>query len=286
MICKECGYDLQDTDVFCPKCGTRVIKEKRCPDCGALLREGMQFCSKCGSRVETPQTKSRKSQETLDIPIEAIERNILSETEANLRAEQVRQTRPSQNGGAKRAAQPARKSAEPARRAAEPVRRKTAAAEAPHKTKRPSYQERDWEEDDYDDDDGDEGVDVITIMTAVVGCVLLVVIAVLAFKLYQQYAPKNYEKAQEQQESEEEYEGGQEMEETSEESETSVYTLTIVKNVNVRDNPSTTDTNVLKVAQAGETYECYGTAGDGTWYEIRLEDGTTGYVFQDYVSVD
>jgi hypothetical protein len=123
-------------------------------------------------------------------------------------------------------------------------------------------------------------------MTAVVGCVLLVVIAVLAFKLYQQYAPKNYEKAQEQQESEEEYEGGQEMEETSEESETSVYTLTIVKNVNVRDNPSTTDTNVLKVAQAGETYECYGTAGDGTWYEIRLEDGTTGYVFQDYVSVD
>jgi uncharacterized protein YgiM (DUF1202 family) len=123
-------------------------------------------------------------------------------------------------------------------------------------------------------------------MTAVVGCVLLVVIAVLAFKLYQQYAPKNYEKAQEQQESEEEYDGGQEMEEEPEDSETAVYTLTIVKNVNVRDNPSTSDTNVLKVAQAGETYECYGTAGDGTWYEIRLEDGTTGYVFQDYVTVE
>jgi hypothetical protein len=175
-----------------------------------------------------------------------------------------------------------RKSAESARRAAEPVKRKTTAAEVPHKTKRPSYQERDWEEEDYDDEDGDEGVDVITIMTAVVGCVLLVVVAVLAFKLYQQYVPKNYENLQEQQEGD-----GQEMtEETSGDNEAAVYTLTIVKNVNVRDNPSTSDTNILKVAQAGETYECYGTAGDGSWYEIRLEDGTTGYVFQDYVTIE
>jgi uncharacterized Zn finger protein (UPF0148 family) len=286
MICKECGNDLQDTDVFCPKCGARVVKERRCPDCGAVLRDGMQFCAKCGKRIEAPRSKSHAPQETLDIPIEAIERNILSETEANIRAEQVYKSRPSQNGGTKRTAQPARKSAETARRAAEPVKRKAAAAEAPHKTKRPSYQERDWEEEDWEDDEDEGGVDVITIMTAVVGCVLLVVIAILAFKLYQQYAPKDYEKAQEQQESEEEYEEGQEMDESSEDSETAVYTLTIVKNVNVRDNPSTSNTNVLKVAQAGETYECYGTAGDGTWYEIRLEDGTTGYVFQDYVSVE
>jgi hypothetical protein len=243
----------------------------------------MQFCAKCGKRVETPRAKSRAPQETLDIPIEAIERNILSETEAGIRAEQVRQSRPTQNGGAKRAAQPARRSTEPARRAAEPVRRKATASEAPRKTKRSSYQERDWEEEDYDDD---EGVDVITIMTAVVGCVLLVVIAILAYKLYQQYVPKNYEKIQEQQESEEKTEDGQEMDESSEEDETSVYTLTIVKNVNVRDNPSTSGTNILKVAQAGETYECLGTAGDGSWYEIRLEDGTTGYVFQDYVTVE
>lgn len=284
MICKECGNDLQDTDVFCPKCGARVIKEKRCPNCGEVIREGMQFCAKCGKRVDTPKAKSRAPQETLDIPIEAIERNILSETEANIRADQVRQSRPSQNGGVKRVTQPARKSAEPTRRAAEPVKRKVTAAEASHKTKRPSYQERDWEEEDYDDDDGDEGVDIITIMTAVVGCVLLVVVAVLAFKLYQQYVPKNYENLQEQQESEDDE---QEMtEETSGDNETAVYTLTIVKNVNVRDNPSTSDTNILKVAQAGETYECLGTAGDGSWYEIRLEDGTTGYVFQDYVTVE
>jgi flagellar biosynthesis/type III secretory pathway M-ring protein FliF/YscJ len=166
------------------------------------------------------------------------------------------------------------------------VKRKAAAGEVSHKTKRPSYQERDWEEDEWEDDEDEGSVDVITVMTAVVGCVLLVVIAILAFKLYQQYVPKNYEKLQEQQESEEEAEEAQELDESSEDSETAVYTLTIVKNVNVRDNPSTSDTNILKVAQAGETYQCYGTAGDGTWYEIRLEDGTTGYVFQDYVSVE
>ena len=65
-----------------------------------------------------------------------------------------------------------------------------------------------------------------------------------------------------------------------------VCTLTIVSNVNVRDNPSTEGTNVIKVAKAGETYECYGSVEDGNWYEIRLEDGTTGYVFKDYVMIE
>ncbi|MDE6995151.1 MAG: SH3 domain-containing protein, partial [Lachnospiraceae bacterium] len=62
--------------------------------------------------------------------------------------------------------------------------------------------------------------------------------------------------------------------------------LMIVSNVNVRDQPSTTGTNVLKVAKAGETYVCNGYTEDGTWYEIVLEDGTVGYVFHEYVSVE
>ena len=62
--------------------------------------------------------------------------------------------------------------------------------------------------------------------------------------------------------------------------------LTVVSNVNVRDNPNTSGTNVIKVAKAGETYECVGTAGDGNWYEIVLDDGTHGYVYTDYVKVE
>ena len=63
-------------------------------------------------------------------------------------------------------------------------------------------------------------------------------------------------------------------------------TLTIVSNVNVRDNPTTQGSNVIKVAKEGETYEYTGTAEDDNWYIIRLEDGSTGYIFKKYVSVD
>lgn len=62
--------------------------------------------------------------------------------------------------------------------------------------------------------------------------------------------------------------------------------LTIVSNVNVRDNPSTQGTNVIKVAKAGETYEYISIEPDGEWYDIILEDGSIGYVFKDYVKVN
>ena len=63
-------------------------------------------------------------------------------------------------------------------------------------------------------------------------------------------------------------------------------TLTVVRNVNVRDYPSTSDSNVLKVAKSGETYPCTGSVDDGQWYMILLEDGATGYVFHEYVTVE
>ena len=70
--------------------------------------------------------------------------------------------------------------------------------------------------------------------------------------------------------------------------EASLGTLTINGNVNIRDNPATSGTNVIKVAQAGETYEYMEVIGDGEWYKIPLsEDGyTEGYVFGEYVTVD
>ncbi|MCD7724368.1 MAG: zinc-ribbon domain-containing protein [Clostridiales bacterium] len=294
MICTKCGASLLDTDQFCPECGAKVIRERRCPDCGAVLREGTKFCHKCGRLVEKTEKTRQVSEETLDIPIEAIEKNILSETEAKIKAEQAgrspahktqasgtAQARRSEGGSASGTAQTRRSEKGQTAETGKAARKKKAAPEPPSRSKRAVYQEEDWEDEDWEDEE-EEGVDAITVMTAVAGCVLLVVLALLGYHLYRQYVPKNYTQLQEA----EMQEDGQEIEESGTEEESAAYTLTIVSNVNVRDNPSTSGTNILKVAKAGETYECYGSAGDGSWYEIGLEDGTRGYVFQDYVSVE
>ncbi len=75
MICTKCGARLMETDQFCPKCGAKVIKEKKCPDCGEILRDGVKFCPGCGRAVGSKKSRRTMSDEGLDIPIEAIERN-------------------------------------------------------------------------------------------------------------------------------------------------------------------------------------------------------------------
>ena len=87
MICTKCGARIMENDQFCPKCGARAIKDKRCPDCGALLRDGVKFCPECGRAVGGRRKAPAVSDETLDIPIEAIERNILSETAAEIKSD-------------------------------------------------------------------------------------------------------------------------------------------------------------------------------------------------------
>lgn len=305
MICTKCGARLMETDQFCPKCGTKVIKEKRCLECGELLRDGARFCPGCGSAVG----EKRRGQTTPkgmgdDIPIEAIERNILSETAAEIKAERrgqsvapKKKTVRNESSGSTAASG---RSAGGSSRADAPVRKKQSAVSEQPRRKRPVYQEEDdwdyeddWDEDDWEDDE-DEGMDAITVMTVVVGCILLIVVAFLGFHFYRQYVPKDYKgtseqgEAQEQEERELPKQDGTEndaQEQTSEIS-GSVSKLTIESNVNVRDQPSTSGTNVLKVAKAGETYVCNGFTEDKAWYEIVLEDGTIGYVFHEYISIE
>ncbi|MCM1047825.1 MAG: SH3 domain-containing protein [Clostridiales bacterium] len=62
--------------------------------------------------------------------------------------------------------------------------------------------------------------------------------------------------------------------------------LTIVSDVNIRDNPDTDNSNVIKVAKATETYDYIGLADQGNWYIVLLEDGVRGYVYKGYVSVN
>ncbi len=388
MICTKCGAGLRESDQFCPKCGTRVIKEMRCPDCGAALREGTKFCHKCGSMVERSEGSGGAGVENMeDIPMDAIERNILSETEAELKVDrrrerasgsggsvrggsarsggagegsgrgsgsrsssggngsgrgtsvrrasdsegrgsgargslggesQSRQSRSGSSSGGGSSRGPAARNASGRRRESEPeVRRKSSVPAPPPRGNRYSYRDEDWdddwndEDDDWEDDDWDddedERVDLITIMTAALGCVILVVVALVGFNLYTQYAPKNYDQAET--ESSEDGQGGEgsegsqnngdsqegqngqevdgvESEIIESDNDKNTYKLKIVSNVNVRDQPSKSGTNVIKVAKAGETYTCKGSAGGGEWYEIVLEDGSTGYVFTDYVEVE
>nr|MDE7016997.1 SH3 domain-containing protein [Lachnospiraceae bacterium] len=79
---------------------------------------------------------------------------------------------------------------------------------------------------------------------------------------------------------------GQEQEPEEENEASAVGTISIVSNVNVRDNPSTEGTNVIKVAKAGETYEYFGITEDDNWYIIHVEDGSLGYIYKKYVSVN
>ncbi len=326
MKCTNCGAPLLDTDQFCSKCGAKVIRERKCPDCGTILRDGTKFCPKCGRRVEDGSDPEPVGGQTLDIPMDEIERNILSETAAEMRARPVPQRKPASEPAPQRKPasesapqrKPASESAPQRKPASEPApqrkpasgsapqrktpsespKKKRVSPEPPPKKKRPVYREEvedDWDEEDWDEDDDEEGgPDILTIMTVAVGCVLLLVVAVLAFHFYRQYAPKDYDKAAEElqeggTDEEQDADGngsnpeGQESKEDGNEA-ASLGTIVVISNVNVRDNPSTEGTNVLKVAKKGETYEYWGIVDDN-WYQVLLEDGRTGYMYKDYVEI-
>lgn len=46
MVCKKCGYELQDGIKFCPQCGEKI--ENKCPNCGNLLELESRYCPNCG----------------------------------------------------------------------------------------------------------------------------------------------------------------------------------------------------------------------------------------------
>lgn len=263
MVCKKCGAQILPDDQFCPECGAKVIRKKRCPECGELYRVGTKFCPGCGA--ETAEARSVKKASSGSAP----------KRKASIEAAPRRKADP-----------------------APPPKKKPVYRDEPPRRR------RDWEDDDWDDEDDDEeSVDILTIMTVAVGCILLVVVAVLGFNLYQRYVPKNYEKAAEKQQEEDgeeeqdgegEEDGGQTLEEQQEEEgeETAGVeiggTLVTTAEVNIRDNPSTQGTTVIKKAKTGDSYEYIEAVEGGAWYQILLpdeEDYEYGYVSADYVEI-
>ncbi len=268
MVCKECGAQLQPEDQFCPECGAKVIKKKKCPECGEILKAGTKFCPFCGAEVGAGRPVRKKNPEA-----------------ANKRTD------------------------------SEAVPRKKAGP-APAPKKKPVYREepprrrRDWEDEDWDDEDDDEEtVDFLTIMTVAVGCVILVIVAVLGYKMYQRYVPKNYGQAAEEQQEEAEQDGeeqdgeeqgseeegaGQTLEEQDEQGGEEAAenaaggTLVTTADVNIRDNPGTQGTTVIKKAKKGDEYEYIEAVEGGAWYKILLPDEEEyeyGYVSADYIEI-
>ena len=63
-ICKQCGANCADDDIFCPYCGSRmeekpkvVVEDKTfCPKCGKEVDKADDFCRKCGTKLKTNYT--------------------------------------------------------------------------------------------------------------------------------------------------------------------------------------------------------------------------------------
>lgn len=73
MICKNCGYKMQDDSDFCMNCGIKVGKESteakqvssralfstKCKKCGKEIPIGSVFCNACGTKQTNTKIKVR-----------------------------------------------------------------------------------------------------------------------------------------------------------------------------------------------------------------------------------
>ena len=282
MKCRKCGADLLDTDTFCVKCGQRVDGPMFCASCGEQLRDGERFCHKCGASVEPVAEDDEiplSRQKTMDIPFDQIEQGIL------LEAEQAIVKRP----GAER---PERRDPEgyrrpgaedyPSRPRPERPERRYDVGPDSERYERADRQirrtppPRPREEEMYDEEDtGDSKMKAVTIL---LGIAVVAIGLVIGFIFWQRNRTPEDDMPGETIGQDDEAEGAGD---TGSSADTQGR-IQILSNVNVRNKPTTEDSEVLMVAKTGEIYEYYELVED-SWYHIKLEDGKDGYVSKNYV---
>ena len=62
LFCTKCGFEMEDGDRFCMKCGSPVPAQPQeaCRKCGTPLGEDFLFCKKCGTPVDAPADDERE----------------------------------------------------------------------------------------------------------------------------------------------------------------------------------------------------------------------------------
>lgn len=59
MKCRQCGFEIKETDQFCRNCGMKA--EKTCPYCGAVVGNDKKFCPYCGNHlIQTNEHPAKK----------------------------------------------------------------------------------------------------------------------------------------------------------------------------------------------------------------------------------
>lgn len=52
MYCRNCGSEVHEKAIACPKCGVAPLSEKKfCQECGSETKENQMVCVKCGVKL-------------------------------------------------------------------------------------------------------------------------------------------------------------------------------------------------------------------------------------------
>ena len=153
------------------------------------------------------------------------------------------------------------------------------------------YEEEGYYEDDgyygdeeyYDEDSPGLASRIFTASIIVLGLIIVLGIAALFFKDRLNIGSGDTETSQEAEENSE----NPEEEKEEEVSENIAGTVTIAKDANIRDYPSTENSTVILTARAGTVYEYYGYAENSNkWVHIKVDENTDGYVYIDLININ
>ena len=78
LVCPKCKYKTEGDELFCSKCGTKLVSlhnKSFCSSCGAELKPEAEFCSQCGAKQETPFALDNTSSGRTIVAIDKFARN-------------------------------------------------------------------------------------------------------------------------------------------------------------------------------------------------------------------
>lgn len=320
--CPVCGEILREGTKFCHKCGAAVNNEDTEPHDEeipvtpqktidipfdviekSIIMEAEQAVvkrdfSEAEARLERERRGEKPEYPEEENPETA--RNTERKEEKNLEGNEVEgkepeeipapvmRERPSRVVEAVREGRIYEKPEEDADREEEQVRQtRTERQRVSRRRKDSSYEDTDYEDTDYEEDDyeyakeSSGGFD-LTKVTMILGIVVLIVILIAGGIILKKKLAFD---ANDGEDPVIEQQDGNTGENTGENTSGEVAgKLQIIKNVNMRNQPSTENSSILGVAKTGEVYEYYELVGD-SWYHIRLSDGSDAYVYKEYVDV-